>query len=152
MDYPLINGTRPDWAQTFISIDGADDEIGIKELNYSDENEAGEVYGAGSFKIGDTLGTYKAEGSMTLYKDEAADFINSLGNGFYTKKFNIIVSYLTMMGDTEQYVTDTLVGCRIKKVDASNSQGTDPTAVKFDLSFFRIKWNGKLPMPDMLEG
>jgi hypothetical protein len=146
--YPLINGHRPDWARTLVHIDGQDREIGITEVNYSGEGDPGEVYGAGSEQIADTLGTYKASGDITLLLEEGQALITRLGHGFMAKRFGITVSYRLVGSDL---ITHELTGCRIKKPDNSNKQGNEAAMMKFDLTIMRIKYNGILPMPDMVE-
>lgn len=147
MDYPLVNGARHEWTSIEAKVNG-DIVIGFKEIAYNDKLEPTKVYGVHAQPIGRTRGVYSAEGSMTLYLDEANTLIQKLGPGFKEISFDITVSY-TEGSDT---ITDEIVGCRIKSLDMSNSQGADPTVRKFDLDVMFIRWGGQESLQNPLKG
>jgi hypothetical protein len=146
ISYPLINGVRYDFSSIEVHIAGRT-VLGIKEISYSDNLEPGEVYGTHAQQLARTRGQYKAEGSMSLYREEADEFIRSLGEGFLEKVFDIAVYYAE---GKMPLVTDTIRGCRIKKHDLSPSAGSDALQVKFDLHVMYILHNGIAPIAKLL--
>ena len=146
MTYPLINGIYPDHASIELKLKGTHC-IATKEIQYDDTLEPGEVRGTHAQMLGRTLGEYKTSGSLTIFAPEWERLKQSLGNGFMTKVFDIVVNYRP---PGQSMTTDTLIGCRIKKVEKSSSSGTDPIAVKLELHIMRINWNGFDPLEKML--
>jgi len=63
----------------------------------------------------------------------------ALGDGFMEVPFQITVSYSEA---NLPAVTDTLVGCRITKVEMSGSEGSDPLVFKLSLSIIDLLYNG----------
>lgn len=140
--YPLINGNRYDFSSLEVDVAGLRIR-GITALNYTDELEPGEVYGTSAQIIGRTRGQRRTSGSVTMHRAEADQLIAALGNGFMERSFNIAASY----ADTGQPLTrDELVGCRITRVQKDNAQGSDPTAVTFDLHILDMRHNGVSPV------
>lgn len=140
--YPLVNGIRYDWSTAEIVVNKKK-ILGITSLNYSDGLEPGEVYGTHPQKLGRTRGQYKPEGSLEMYKQEADELMATLGDGFFEKSFDVVVSYSAPGQPT---VTDKVMGCRIKKVDTSFASGTDALKVKLDLDVMLIIRNGIKPL------
>lgn len=147
IDYPLINGTRFEYASIEIKAAGKR-YVGVKSIDYSQDLEPGQVYGTHAQKIGRTRGELKPDGSMEMYKEEATNLIVGLGPGYMEVVFDIVVNY----SEGLNIVTDTIKGCRIKKVSDSHSQGTDAITTKLDLDVMSILFNGIKPMKDMLNG
>lgn len=147
--YPLVNGNRYSWASIEIVINGLRFR-GFKEISYSNGLEPGEMRGQGVQKLGRTRGELKPEASITIFLQEYMLLIAALaptGEGYLETEFDITVSY----SDRNQpIITDTLVGCRLKKPDRSASQGTDALAVKCDLDLMFVKENGLSPIVDPL--
>ncbi|HWL89420.1 MAG TPA: hypothetical protein VNO21_26630 [Polyangiaceae bacterium] len=144
--YPLINGVRYDFSSIETNIAGLS-TLGVAELTYSDNLEPGELFGTHAQRLGRTRGQYKAEGSITLYRAEGDDLIVRLGNGFLEVVFDIYAFYAEA---DQPLVTDSLIGCRIKKPDVSNSAGSDPLKIKFDLDLMYILHNGIAPINNLL--
>lgn len=140
IQFPLINGHR----YSFASIEALFNEIpmiGFKSLNYSDSLEPGEVYGSRAQLLGATHGKQKATADFEMYRLEWDFLIRTLGIagvGFGESYFDISVSYAEV---NQPVVTDRLVGCRIKKVDASNTDGIDATLAKCELFVTRVLFN-----------
>lgn len=139
--YPLINGHR----YSFASIEAFFNDIatiGFKSLNYGDELAPGELYGSRPQILGATRGKQKATGDFEMYRLEWELLKVSLGLaglGFGETYFDIRATYAEA---GMPVVTDTLIGCRIKKVDLSNADGTDPTVVKCELFVTRVLFSG----------
>jgi hypothetical protein len=150
ISYPDNSGNKFDYTSIELDIKGTK-FVGVKEISYSDEMEPGEVYGTYAHSIGVTRGQYKAEGSMTIFKEELPNLIallsDSEGKGWMETQFVASVSY-SEPGKTLQ--TDVLYGCRIKKVEDSHSAGGDALEVKIDLRVQRIERNGKIGMSKVL--
>ena len=143
--YPDINGNRFEWASVEVRCDGRR-YLGCKSLNYSQELAPGEVYGNHAQKLSRTRGELKQDGSLEMFKDEADDLIETFGDGYMEKVFDIVANYQ----ESARIKTVILHGCRIKKVDDSHQQGTDALTTKFDLDVMWIERNGKKPLRDML--
>lgn len=144
--YPNSNDSRFDFSSAEIHVNNKIIR-GIKEISYSDDLEPGAVHGTYAQKVGRTRGTYSAEASFTLFKSESDELIKELGEGFMEKSFNIVCMYAEPGSAT---IKDTIVGCRIKKNEASGSSGSgDALEMKHDLDPMYILWNGKAPIRKM---
>jgi hypothetical protein len=139
--YPEINNRTYSFSSIEADLDG-DLYTAFKSINYSDSLEPGELRGTAVHRLQRTDGEYKAEASIEMSLEEADKLIQKLGNGFMLKAFKVTVQYAP---DNMPVITDELIGCRLKKKDNSNSQGSDPSMVKFDLDPMYIIHNGKLP-------
>lgn len=135
-----INGFIPDWGSIEIALNGRRYEA--KEVNYQVTVERTAVHGAGGKKLGLTRGTVDYEADVTLYIQEAVDFLRDLGDAFAEKTFSITVSYSLPGGAV---VTDRLLGCRVKSVENGHSQGTEPLTRKFTLDVMEVKFDEKSP-------
>ena len=144
---PQVNGNRYSFASIDFQLLGKR-YFGVKSINYSDGLDPGEVRGTAPQLLGRTKGKYSAEGSMELYEAEFSDFVAALLSagpslgfidsvGFMEIPFEVSVSYAEENSPT---ITDTLVACRIKKVDKSRAEGTDPLTVKLDLHIMSIDY------------
>jgi hypothetical protein len=139
--YPNVNDRAYSYASIELDIDG-DLYYASKSINYSDNMEPGELRGQSQHRLGRTAGDYKAEASLELSREEWEILRAKFGDGFMLRSFDIQVSYSE---DNMPLITDEVVGCRIKKVDYSNSQGPDASMVKLDLDVTYIKHNGSVP-------
>lgn len=154
LSYPLINGLRYDFTSLEVKINGQalDWTAGLKEISFSDELEPGEVYGTFAQSLGATRGQYKAEGSLTLYFQEAQEFIsllsNSSGAGYMETLFDLQLAYSE---PGQSLVTAELLACRIKKAEDSQAQGSDPLETKFDLRVGMVKRNNKYAVSKVLK-
>ncbi len=135
---PMINGHVPDWSSCEFKFFGRI-YTGVKSVNYNDDFDATEVYGTHSESYGETRGPYKASGDAELYIDEFKRLVADLGPGWREVRGLLLASYR----DGEQPVTtDRIIGVRLKGIDASQSQGSDPLVRKVTLSMRKILWNG----------
>lgn len=151
--YPLLNGVRYDHSSLDIKLAGSSAfSLGIKSIDYSDGLEPGKVFGASSQKLAETRGQYDCEASLEMYRAEYDAFVLYLtqqnpGIGLYEIRWNIDINYLPEGGLA--MVTDNIVSVRIKKPQHSSSAGSDPLAVKVDLSPMYIIKNGVLPITNL---
>jgi len=144
--YPLINGTYPDFASIEIKIRGTH-YIGLTEISYSDTLEAGEVRGTHAQKLGTTTGQYSAEASMTMLRPEFDDLIQRLGPGYKQVAFDIVINYRPPGG---AMITDKIIGARITSTEISASQGSDPVSVSVTLAPNHLILNGVPPLKRLL--
>jgi len=137
-EYPLINGVRADWGSVEITIN---DKIvtGVKEISYTPTLEPGKGRGTSARLNFRTRGQQDFEASVTLFHLEGRELMAALGDGFMEVPFQITVSYSEA---NLPAVTDTLVGCRITKVEMSGSEGSDPLVFKLSLSIIDLLYNG----------
>lgn len=139
---PLINGNRYDWSSVVVKING-EEFGGIKEINYSQSLEPGEMRGTRAQVTGRGRGKYNAEGDITFYDSDfyvVAAALDKLGGGdgagspgpagMMEVSFDITVSRAEAVLGT---VTDVLQGCRLKKIAPGGSEGGDLMVVKCDL-------------------
>lgn len=143
--YPLINGHRYSFA-SIEAIFKALPIIGFKSINYDDSLEPGEVYGSRPQLLGATRGKQKASGDFEMYRLEFEFFKATLGVagvGYGEEYFDINVTFSE--GALQPVITDTLLGCRIKKAASGNTDGTDASMIKCDLFVTRVLL-GKVPI------
>lgn len=150
---PLINGNRHSWASVQASL-GSRFYNAFKSINYRSMQEPGKVRGNGTPQvIGRTRGEYDSEGDFELLRDEFQDFVAFLMQGqdrfvgIHDIDFQFNVRYVTK--NSPSVFQDILYGARLKKIDSSNQQGTDPSTMKCDLSILFIDWNGLKSVGDI---
>lgn len=147
---PLINGAYPDYSRVTVTIGELELFEGITSINYSDGCDPGMARGMQQQILGDTPGEYNCEGSIEMHLQASQTMLANLGPGFYGIKFGIVVSYEVNNGSpTTEYITDSLVGCRLKKKDQSHKSGSDALTVKFDLFITYLLHNGIAPIANM---
>ena len=143
ISYPLINGLRYSFASIECTING-DKFLGFKSINYDDGLKPGVLYGTTPVPLGRTKGKYEAKGDLEVYRLEAQAILDALATGgkyFYEVPFTLTVQYSET--DTDPVTTDNIYGVRLEAASASNSEGSDPTAIKFTLSIIQpIVWDG----------
>lgn len=151
VSYAQINGVRHSWSSIEARANG-NIILGFTEINYTNTLDPGVVRGAGALPIGHTLGNAEYEGDFSILLEEFNNLVESLGEGWMTVTFDIVVSYDATIGNVAagglSVITDTLRGCRITKVESSNSGGsTDATVRKCTIKPLQILFNGVSAMP-----
>lgn len=137
----LINkfGKMAGWNNVTLTLLGRDVE-GITELSYNDSEEKENVYGAGKMPIGRGSGNYKAECSITLYKEEITALQRSLAPGKRLTDiapFDIAVSY-----EYDGFIyKDRIRNCEFTGNGVDVKQNDKSIATKFDLIVSHINWN-----------
>ena len=147
-DYPLVNGTAYGYAKCEIRA-GTKRFRRTKSVNYSDSLEPGMGRGTSVAKEIRTTGVYDAEGDIEIYRDDWTLLKTELGgDGYMETEFQVVISY---QAKNQPMMTDTLVGCRIKKVARGGEDGNaDPLTVKLDLDIMLIKDNNQVPVKGMV--
>ena len=131
----IINGKVYDWGDVSIKLPGL--ELEAQEISYNDELEKEVAYGKGQKPRGYGEGNYKADGKVTLLKDDFDDLVNyckSQGVAFYKLVVpKIVVSYANLMQKTK---TDTLNTVTFTKVSQKDAQGDK--SLKVDIDFIIV--------------
>lgn len=150
--YPLINGCRHSWSSIEFRANN-NVILGITEINYTTKLEPTVVRAAGALPIGLTLGNADFDGDFSLLLEEFNQLMLTLGPGAMAVPFDIVVSYDATLGNVLDgglsVIVDTLQGCRITNIEASNSGGsTDPSVRKCTIKPTLILLNGVALTPE----
>lgn len=141
-----VNGKTYSWGDVELRLPGIVTEV--QEISYDDELEKEVVYGMGSRPRGYGRGNYKANGKITLLRDDyddIVDYCKKNGISLYELEFpKIIVSYAKGNGKT---VTDILNRVSLTKSSTKAAQGDKSFTVDFDLLIAGlIERDGVLPV------
>lgn len=146
LNYPKLNGQYHSWASLEI-VTNTKALYGGKSLDYSDTCEPGEVRGnARAQLIGRTLGDYKAEASLELFLPEAEEFEIEVSRTGSLFEAVFVINAAWTNGVLLDTIVDNIVGCRIKSISFSGSQGSDAATKKYDLAPLYIVHNGRIPL------
>lgn len=127
----------------------------IVSVDYSDTNEIAEGRGASPYRMGKTLGEYKASGSIEVQKLYNEQFLAIVaknspgGNSIYDAIFDITVAYQLRTPPNIPSVPvtqDVLRGCSLTGQAQTLSAGNAVLTVKHSLDVSLILWNGRLPL------
>ena len=137
---PLINGNEYCWADVNVNIAGMV-VTGITGVEYSDEQEVTDNYGAGRYPVSRSKGRITTKAKVTLYASEVAAIQRKSPNGRIQDiaPFTIVVSYIPEEGGV--VITDVLENCQFKNNSRSVKEGDNNIPVDLDLACARIKWN-----------
>lgn len=151
--YPLINGVRHDWTNIEPKIAGQI-FVGFKSLNYKRTRTRTKLWGNSSDPIAKTQGVNDYTADMEVYLAEwnlfqallkAGAAAKSLpsgispGSGYGDLLFPVVITYLNLGFDT---ITDTILGCSVDELDASQSQSPDPLVRKVTFNPLKVLFNG----------
>lgn len=133
-------GKIANWNSVSCNLLGRDLE-GITEIEYNDEQEMENIYGAGSMPVGQGSGNYAAKASITVLEEERRAMLEALpaNTRLQDITFPITVSYET--GD--KIYTDVIMNCRFKNNGAVVKQNDKAIYHKFELLTTHIMWNVK---------
>lgn len=128
---PLINGTMYGWGSITVNVAGIP-VTGITGIEYSDEQEVDNFYGAGRYPVGRGKGRIKCEAKITLYMQEVVAIQRQALNGRIQDiaPFDIVVVYLPENG---QLVTDVIKNCQFKANKRAWKEGDMKQEVDLDL-------------------
>lgn len=136
---PLINGHEYCWADIVVNIYGTQ-ITGITGIDYSDDQEVVDVYGAGRYPVSRSKGRITCTGKLSLLASEVNAITKKTPNGRLQDlpPFDIIVSYIPDDGGV--VVTDKIRNCQFKKNERSWSEGDTSKSVDLDLAVSHIEW------------
>jgi hypothetical protein len=142
---PLINGNEYSWGDIACTVAGVV-VTGITGIEYDDDQEVAEVYGAGSYPVARGYGRITCSGKITLLTKEANALQDASIDGRLQSiaPFDIIVSYIPANGN--KIVHDKLRNCQFKKNSRSWAEGDTSKTVELDLLVSHIEWGGRKPL------
>ena len=137
---PLINGHEYGWADIAVSIAGPI-ATGITGIEYNDDQEIVNVYGAGRYPVGRGKGRITCSGKITLLTSEVIALQKKAPNGRLQDiaPFPIIVSYIP--DDGGEVVVDKLRNCQFKTNKRNWAEGDTSKSVDIDLIISHIEWH-----------
>ncbi len=138
MAIPLINGRTYDYASIIVNIMSVP-IAGITAIEYSDEQEIEDNYGAGTMPVNRGFGKYKANAKMTLYMEEVEAITALAANGRLQNipEFDVVVAYVNA---ANLPVTHKLRNCRFKNNNRKAKTGDTKIEVELDLIISHITW------------
>lgn len=142
LQFPLINGAGFSYSSIELKINGLIFR-GFKSINYDYSRERVKVYGNSPDPLFKTVGKADYTCDAEIYVAEWYAFMAQLGAGFGDVFFPILVTYTQAGFDTVQ---DSILGCTIDKLSASQSEGPDPLVRKVEFNPLKILLNGLDPL------
>lgn len=139
-DFPAINGVKHSYADIVIAANGRQFR-GISSISYKTARGMTDVHGTGPNRVGVALGKVTNEGSLEMYREDAQNLIDAIGDGYSNVPLQITCNYRIRIG--ARLMRDTLNGTRIKEFDLTAQEGDDPVKVKIPLNIGETLINGK---------
>lgn len=138
---PYVNGEVVSWADIVVTIAGVP-VTGITGIEYEDDQEVSQVYGAGRYPVGYAKGRITSKGKISLLQEEVVSIQRQAPSGRLQDiaPFNITVSYLPANGFI---VIDKLRNCLFPKNSRGWKEGDTKQVVDLDLVMSHIKWHDK---------
>ncbi|MDD4141588.1 MAG: hypothetical protein PHR20_02180 [Bacteroidales bacterium] len=138
---PLINGEEYSWGDIQVLLAGPTPITGITGIEYSDEQEVVDNYGAGRYAVSRSKGRISCAAKITLYASEVNALAKQAPNGRLQDfaAFDIVVSYIP--DGATAVVQDILHNCQFKKNERSWSEGDTSKTVDLELVVSHIGWN-----------
>jgi hypothetical protein len=136
---PLVNGAEPAWANLIVNIAGFP-EAAIKAIEYSDEQEMDNIYGAGQQPIARGYGRITPKASLTLLRSavEAIRPSSPTGRLQDIAPFDIVVQFIPQSGGT--IITHKIRNCQFKTDSLSTNEGDMSIETQFELLPSHIEW------------
>lgn len=135
---PLINGVNHSWADVTVNI-GRVPVVGINAINYSEEQEIEDQYGAGNYPVSRGYGRISTTGDITLHSNEVEALQAAAPGGRLQAiaPFDINIVFLNAAG---AIVTHRLHNCQFKNNARSMNENDKRFDVKLDLIISHITW------------
>ena len=135
----LINGIEYSWSQAVFTVAGVV-ITGIADINYGDERDKKDNYGAGSKPVSRSYGPYKAKGDISLHMSEVERLTNVAPGRDITQigPFDVTVTFAPQLGQSP--VKHKLRGCEFTNNMRSMKQGDEKFDVKLELIVAEIEW------------
>lgn len=134
---PLINGTAYDFSQIIVTILGVP-VASVSSIEYSEEQEKTNNYGAGNRPVSRGAGAIEAKASIEISMNdvEAIRAVAPNGSLLQIPAFDITVFF----GNLQNPVTHVLKNAEFINDGIESSQGDTDVKRKFDLVISHIKW------------
>ena len=135
---PMVNGTLYSWADIVATIAGVP-VTGITAIEYGDEQEVVNKYGAGRHPVGRAKGRITPTAKITLYQEEVEAIQAQAPNGRIQDiaPFDIIVTYIPESGLVH---TDKIRNVQFTKNTRAWKEGDTGQEVELDLLPSHIEW------------
>ena len=135
---PLVNGMLCAWADIVVLIGGVP-VTGITGVEYDDQQEIVNKYGAGRHPVGRAKGRITPSGKLILYQEEvqALSAQSTTGRLQDLPPFDVIVQYLP---DSVLLVTDKIRNCHISGNARKWKEGDTGQEVELPLVPSHIEW------------
>jgi hypothetical protein len=136
---PLINGFTYDWGEVIVNIGGVP-LTGITAIDYDDDQEVTNNYGAGRYPISRSKGRITCTAKLTLTIEEVRSLSSNAPNRRLQDvlPFDIVVSYLPL--DATKVHHDKIMNCQFKKNSRAWAEGDTSKTVELDLIVSHIIW------------
>jgi hypothetical protein len=136
---PMINGITYSWGDISVLIGGVP-VTGITAIEYDDDQEVVNNYGAGRYPVSRSKGRITCTAKITLDVEEIRAIQSNALNGRIQDilPFDIVVSYLPV--DATKIHVDKIRNCQFKKNSRSWSEGDTRKPVELDLVVSHIEW------------
>lgn len=135
---PMVNGMLCAWADVVVLIGGVP-VTGITGVEYDDQQEIVNKYGAGRHPVGRSKGRITPSGKLILYQEEvqALSAQSTTGRLQDLPPFDVIVQYLP---DSGLLVTDKIRNCHISVNARKWKEGDTGQEVELPLVPSHIEW------------
>lgn len=136
---PAINGVVYGWADIKCVIAGVI-PAGITAIDYSDDQEVVNIYGAGRYPVGRGKGRITSTAKITLSMEEVLGIQAKATNGRLqdVDAFDIEVVYTPESG---AIVVDKIRNCSFKKNERKWKEGDTNGTVELELIVSHIEWH-----------
>lgn len=125
------------------------------ECGYSDQNNKEKGKGASPYPMGETIGDYSAQGSISVQLAANEEFLDIItlfspdSGSIYDAYFDIQIQWQSLVGPNQiaaPVVTHELIHCSLGGAGIETSHGPGMVGVKYPLTVQWINWNGRLPI------
>ena len=136
---PLVNGMLHSWADIVAAISGVP-VTGITGIEYGDDQEVVNKYGAGRHPVGRAKGRITPSAKITLYQEEVEALQRQAPNGRLQDiaPFDITVTYIP---DSGIVTVDKIRNCQFKANSRKWKEGDTGQEVELELVPSHIEWN-----------
>ena len=136
---PLVNGMLYSWADIVAAISGVP-VTGITGIEYGDDQEVVNKYGAGRHPVGRAKGRITPSAKITLYQEEVEALQRQAPNGRLQDiaPFDITVTYIP---DSGIVTVDKIRNCQFKANSRKWKEGDTGQEVELEVVPSHIEWN-----------
>lgn len=135
---PLINGKSYEWADIIINILGVP-FAGVTNIEYEDDQEMENIYGAGNRPVSRAYGNFKPTAKVTLLMEELENIQAIAPQGVLQRipEFDITVAFVDAALIPRVH---TIKNCRFTKNLRKVNQGDTSIACELDLIISHVKF------------
>jgi hypothetical protein len=136
---PLVNGVAYDWSHVIINVLGRT-VIGVKSLDYAENQDITDNYGAGIRPTTRGYGNIKCTCKLTLTTEEvlALEQLSVTGSLQDIPMFDITVQYMSY---PTYPITDYIKNCQFKNNDRKLKQNDMEFPIELEIIASHVLWN-----------